>query len=191
MPKMMNLRPLPELAAEVAAYCEQMGWNVDPVSFPAAMALLHEEAAEAGSAWRKWGLEDATGHNDLAVLGGTKDVAQAKPEGVGSEFADTFIRLLDDAGRFCLPVWEYLEDDLGTFGLDNEFLANINALHGHIARVTVALQVSYERPVAELAGVLKFLLELCDFYDIDLQAEYDRKMAYNRTRPYRHGGKRA
>jgi NTP pyrophosphatase (non-canonical NTP hydrolase) len=42
---------------------------------------------------------------------------------------------------------------------------------------------------SELADVLVRLLDTCARYDIDLQAEFDRKMAYNRTRPYRHGGK--
>jgi hypothetical protein len=41
---------LEEMEAEVAAYCEDKGWNVNPVPFEAAMALLHEEVAEAGRA---------------------------------------------------------------------------------------------------------------------------------------------
>jgi len=43
---------------------------------------------------------------------------------------------------------------------------------------------------SEFADVLIRLLDTCRRYDIDLQAEYERKMAYNRTRPYRHGGKK-
>lgn len=42
---------------------------------------------------------------------------------------------------------------------------------------------------SEAADVLIRLLDICDIYDIDLEKEYERKMAYNRTRPYRHGGK--
>lgn len=53
--------------------------------------------------------------------------AEGKPEGVGTEFADVFIRLLDYCARF----------------------------------------------------------------DVDLEAEYERKMAYNHTRPYRHGNRRS
>ena len=42
---------------------------------------------------------------------------------------------------------------------------------------------------SELADVLIRLLDDAARNGIDLEAEYERKMAYNRTRPYRHGGK--
>ena len=42
---------------------------------------------------------------------------------------------------------------------------------------------------SEAADVLIRLLDECDRAGIDLQAEYDRKIAYNRTRGYKHGGK--
>ena len=43
---------------------------------------------------------------------------------------------------------------------------------------------------SELADVLIRLLDTAARHGIDLAAEYRRKMAYNRTRGYRHGGKR-
>lgn len=42
---------------------------------------------------------------------------------------------------------------------------------------------------SEFADVLIRLLDVCDIYGIDLEAEFDRKLAYNRTRPYQHGGR--
>lgn len=42
---------------------------------------------------------------------------------------------------------------------------------------------------SEFADVLIRLLDTCDIYGIDLAAEYERKLAYNRTRPYQHGGR--
>lgn len=42
---------------------------------------------------------------------------------------------------------------------------------------------------SELADVLIRLLDMADVFCFPLWAEYERKMAYNRTRPYRHGGK--
>lgn len=42
---------------------------------------------------------------------------------------------------------------------------------------------------SELADVLIRLLDTADVYGIDLVSEYSRKMAYNRTRPYQHGGR--
>lgn len=43
---------------------------------------------------------------------------------------------------------------------------------------------------SEAADVLIRLLDECDRADIDLQFEFDRKLAYNATRGHKHGGKR-
>jgi len=43
----------------------------------------------------------------------------------------------------------------------------------------------------ELADVVIRILSFCSTYDVDLQDAVLRKMAYNETRPHRHGGKRA
>lgn len=43
---------------------------------------------------------------------------------------------------------------------------------------------------SELADILIRLVDEAARHGIDLEAEYERKMAYNRTRPYRHGGKK-
>lgn len=42
---------------------------------------------------------------------------------------------------------------------------------------------------SEFADVLIRLLDTCDVYGIDLAAEYERKLTYNKTRPYQHGGR--
>src|SRR5690349_13250902 len=42
---------------------------------------------------------------------------------------------------------------------------------------------------SEAADTLIRLLDLCEVHGIDIVAEYRRKMAYNQTRPFRHGGK--
>lgn len=40
---------------------------------------------------------------------------------------------------------------------------------------------------SEAADVFIRLLDTCERCGVDLRAEYERKMAYNRTRPYKHG----
>ena len=42
---------------------------------------------------------------------------------------------------------------------------------------------------SELADIFIRLLDVCDIFGVDLEMEYERKMAFNRTRPFRHGGK--
>lgn len=44
---------------------------------------------------------------------------------------------------------------------------------------------------SELADILIRLVDTADAFGVDLAAEYHRKMAYNRTRSYRHGGQAA
>jgi NTP pyrophosphatase (non-canonical NTP hydrolase) len=42
---------------------------------------------------------------------------------------------------------------------------------------------------SEMADLLIRLLDTCDVLGIDLAAEYERKIAFNWTRPYQHGGR--
>lgn len=82
---------LEDMQRKVTEWCERKGWKGEgsaPVTFGDTMALLHSEVSEALEAYRDWGLADATIGEGL------------KPEGVGSEFADVLIRLLDDCDRY-------------------------------------------------------------------------------------------
>lgn len=48
-----------------------------------------------------------------------------------------------------------------------------------------------EKVAMELADVLIRIFDLCGHYDIDLEAALVKKMEYNKSRPYRHGNKKA
>lgn len=72
------------------------GWYDSERSFGDCIALLHTEVSEAYEAYRQWKLEDATAQAIASITG---EPAIPKPEGVGSEFADVFIRLLDTSRR--------------------------------------------------------------------------------------------
>jgi NTP pyrophosphatase (non-canonical NTP hydrolase) len=43
---------------------------------------------------------------------------------------------------------------------------------------------------SELADTVIRIMDICGQYGIDLEAAVAEKMAYNKTRPYRHGGKK-
>lgn len=54
--------------------------------------------------------------------------------------------------------------------------------------------VGIEKPEGvpvELADVLIRVFDLCGYYGIDIEKAMQEKMAYNKNRPYRHGGKKA
>lgn len=46
-----------------------------------------------------------------------------------------------------------------------------------------------EGVASEFADILIRLLHYSNCHGIDLEAEYERKMAYNESRPWRHGGR--
>jgi NTP pyrophosphatase (non-canonical NTP hydrolase) len=184
-------KALETMEAEVEQYCRDKGWYDTDVPFQTALALLHEEASEAGHAWRVHGLEDATGQQDLAVLGGTKDVSLAKPEGVGSELADVLIRLLDDSTRYGLDLPAKVKRCTKLFALSGDFLTEVNTLHNLISFASMTWEDNDDRYVDDLVEVHAFLVQMAGYYGVDLMAEYERKMQFNRTRPHRHGGRRA
>jgi hypothetical protein len=186
------VKTLAEMTAEVVKNNEDKGWYENCATFPEAMALLHSEVSEALEAWRSWGLEDRTcaGHHVHTHGYGDK---LCKPEGVGSEFADIFIRLLDDAWIFGqggggAPLdLELGAKQVAPISLAESFPANMNVLHDLIS----AASRNFDGWGFEVQGgcILLFLRQLCELYGIDLTAEYERKIAYNRTRQHRHGGK--
>jgi NTP pyrophosphatase (non-canonical NTP hydrolase) len=97
----MSGKSLTQMRDEVLEFCKAHGWYDTPVSFGEAIALLHSEVSEALEAFRIWGLADGTA--PLASEG-----PHGKPEGVGSEFADVLIRLVDYAARFDVDLdYEY------------------------------------------------------------------------------------
>ncbi len=185
-------KSLAQMTAEVVENNTAKGWYENCATFPEAMALLHSEVSEALDAWRHWGLEDKTGPQILYRRGDNGEDIESlppyKPEGVPSEFADIFIRLLDDCYLFGVDP-EVRSFRPGRFGIDESFVANMNTMHGFIARASAAREDSAD--YGEWFGnLLVFLRQLCGHYGVDLMAEYEKKMDYNRTREYRHGDKR-
>ncbi len=181
-----------EMTARIVANNTRLGWYEHTATFPEAMALLHSEVSEILDAWRQWGFEDTTAPR--VFLPGGQPGALPKPEGVGSEFADVYIRLMDDAWIFGRIDLEGVASP-GRFALSDSFAANLNTLHNIISRASMADDVSWDNPDStevawEFGSILTFLRQLAGHAGIDLYAETQRKMAYNETRPYRHGNKR-
>lgn len=111
-----------------------------------------------------------------------------KPEGFSVEVADAIIRLLDIAGKFELDVEgdaNYVPDYSGPdYTIDDWLLGAIN---------TISMMHSYDPTEADFHDYLKeslgTLFLLCEKHSIMIMDVIQLKLAYNRTRPPKHGRK--
>lgn len=213
---MPDEKTLGGMTAEIRSVNIDKGWRA-PEGGPGAntfgdyLALLHSEVSEALEAYRDHRLADATerpvcigdigcpGWHKPTPLSGEYDHGNRapcpvghmhlpNPEGVGSELADVLIRLLDMADVFSVKPYDMdmeLRDvaplvDAGNMQSFGDHLALLHYLIG--ALTTTAYGAGWTE-------FLRALVMVSERYDIDLAAEYERKIAYNRTRPHQHGGR--
>jgi hypothetical protein len=191
-----DLAELKAMFDEIRKNNVKLGWQPHELELGEVLALLHTEVAEMTDAYRRWGFDDGTEYSTLCDCGLDIVVINPKPEGVGSEMADVLIRLVDNMDM--LPVgFEYLNSGAGRFGFSDRFGTACNTLHTLIAKLSMAMD-SYEScPLPEelpfigrcLRDVYQYLVQMADHYGVNLYYEYERKLVYNRTRAYRHGGK--
>jgi NTP pyrophosphatase (non-canonical NTP hydrolase) len=154
------------------------------------IALLHSEIGEALEAYRDHRLADATKPicGNEANTGNPCPVhGRGKPEGVGSEFADVLIRLVDMADVFGIRLSGYDRlTDLRAHTPDSRL--SVVTFGDHMMWLHREISDAVLSP-ARLALVLRTLDTIARKYGIDLEAEYVRKIAYNRTRVWQHGGR--
>lgn len=151
------------------------GWFVDGRDFLDDVALLHSEVAEMFEAYRDHGFEDVTIPDALTL---------AKPLGFGSECADVLVRLLDTSHR---QEIEFSWESLAAVPSVEPFPEL--TIGGHIAHLHwLIAQIVLPEPKV-LDGTLQYLTTWCRSLGIDLLGEFERKLAFNRTRGYKHGNK--
>lgn len=176
---------------EIHDYAKGKGWWDSPRTLGALIALCHSELSEALVAYR--GNDIGPGITQVIYVEG-------KPEGVAVELADTVIRILDMAEYYQkdLSIWlevsieetiNKAETYAAVYGLASENLT----LPDYIAEAHRALSKAYW-PGSALDGLylsccIAVIAVMSKRYDIPLEEAIRVKMEYNRTRPYRHGGK--
>ncbi|RXZ84447.1 hypothetical protein EBB07_00020 [Paenibacillaceae bacterium] len=122
-----------------------------------------------------------------------------KPCGIPSELADVCIRIFDIAGRY---GWgEMLEEYVSQFKLHLEedwfeidlkeasFPEKLMRIHQELTLSYIENKVDDGSPVGHLADALYTTYLISKDCGIDLDQAIAEKMAYNATRPARHGGK--
>lgn len=160
-------------------------------------ALIHSEASEAlkahrddlpmdvpPQAWVAW--ERQKDFGSAFVVGVYR--AWFKDRCVAEELADVAIRTLDLLGYFECDFKRTGEDpampDAMSFG------GVVSVIHIFVAEANKALICDdMEECIRKLIGVLALVEATCTRFGINLQAHIEAKLAYNSTRPFKHGKK--
>ena len=162
----------------------EKGWFDKPVSFLECMALLMTEVVEVQEAYEQEGL-----------LGGWQARKQVK-----SEFADCYIRLVDDASRFKADLG--LITDIYRHSYEHRKAASfVGVTMNLVGRIRDAIEAYRIEGLKDggaglntskcLAHFYLQLQDTCDEFGVDLMDAFNLKMSVNEAREYRHGGKHA
>lgn len=186
------------------------GWWDQERSIRTIRALFHEELSEALRAYRNheamvWHqcpvdhkpCENQPIHDMENLPCITCSPTIRKPEGIAVELMDFVIRIMDYLGRIehvfafdmCTPetlaAWsldDFQMDDEGSV-LDLDLPEFVDILHTEVALSDVMHSTTYLVTAAGLA--IKWVAEK----GLDPAAIMREKHKYNKTRPYKHGGK--
>lgn len=83
-----------------------------------------------------------------------------------------------------------MSDDMGTYYRRADGVYVDASTHEYVAMGERCLGLNKPEGVpSELADVVIRIADMCGFYGIDLHKAIEEKLAYNATRPYRHGHK--
>lgn len=161
---------LKEMQAEVREVNEANGWFSTDRTFGDDIALLHSEISEAFEAYRGRGLEDYT---ELTVY----PLPSSVRPGTISAFHKREAVIVRD--HFGDEIWSGRDQPAQEPFTPEELL--------DLAADGIGKP---EGVGSEFADILIRLLDSADRAEIDLDWEYARKIAYNRTRSWKHGSKR-
>lgn len=175
---MINLN---EFAKEVHENAVKHGWWETKRSFGEVIALIHSELSEALEEYRNGHAPTETYYSE----GG-------KPEGIPSELADVVIRVLDWCG---FKKWEYTGKEYSAIvkeaqdAFDSGEATKTPSFGKFIADLHEDVSSVYRNTAWALNDLIEDVFAMCAIYNIDLESALLEKHEYNKTRPYKHGGK--
>lgn len=169
---------LNKFAKEVHENAVKHGWWDAERSFGEVIALIHSELSEALEEYRNGHAPTETYYSK----GG-------KPEGIPSELADVVIRVLDWCGHENITLNTKIIKNNDNFIkkmiAENykmlPFADGIASSHSDIS--------SWYNDEADIEAVISGVFCMSSFYGIDLESAMLEKHNFNKTRPYKHGGK--
>ena len=179
---------LKALQREAHAIALSKGWWDEERTFGDLIALVHSELSEALEAYREYG---NTTNAWMELV--DEDSDDRIPVGVGHELADVVIRVADMAEHYGVSfptntensaVWHI--KNVGSFG---DWIAECHSSVSEVLATFKRFHANPETICGSLWGLLGHVFSMATHHGIDLGAAIEAKMEYNRTRPYRHGGK--
>lgn len=115
-----------------------------------------------------------------------------KPEGFSIEMADAYIRILDLAGALQVrPEFHAFKDDIASERSFSGLMMEITKALSKVSRVAQERGFRSYSFLAAISASLHLVELVCLQVGIDLAEAIKTKAAYNKTRPYRHGNKKA
>lgn len=185
------------------------GWWDEARSFGEIISLCHSELSEALEEFRN-GMPMAYCENPACEIKpedkGPRVCGRvcgfrcgtAKPEGIAVELADCIIRVLDYMGKERFDVDALLREAPKAVMCDVPVRVYAASLGDYIARWHLLLSLAYAcwcNSAGTHAAALRMALCICEIMEwaeeagVDIGIILDIKHEYNKTRPYRHGGK--
>jgi hypothetical protein len=180
MINVIDTNELKRLAKEAYQNSYDHGWHETEREPEEVISLFHSEISEA--------FEDFRNHKmELEIL------ESGKPVGLPSEIADIAIRLLDIYGQYNRNPDPYILDKDSATWNNRSISWWIFQFHYELKW---AIMVGYRAMVNPynfkvFDSLFGLLFIFCDKFNIDLMNVIEVKHFYNKSRPYRHGGKAA
>lgn len=175
------------------------GWWDEERTFGEIIALCHSELSEA--------LEELRTNRPMMyfvetngfVVTDMSERKDEKPEGIAVELADCIIRVLDYFGKEELDVDALMQEAMKDVMCDVPGRIYAATLSDCISRWHLLLSLAYAcwcKASGTHASALRMARCVCEILawgkvtdGVDFEMILDIKHEYNKTRPYRHGGK--
>lgn len=186
-----------KLRDEIHQNAKEHGWWEEERSFGEIIALCHSELSEALEEHRngKTATEiytkckmDAIKKVGYGGCGVCKNCPVNKPEGIPIELADTIIRILDYCGKAQIDINSLVERRLPSNEYKS-FAEFITVCHYCLSR-SFYQDINFGDGNDWLATTISTIQCYCGKEGIDIEEAIRIKHEYNKTRPYKHGGKR-
>ena len=184
-----------ELIAEIHENAVAHGWWKDDRGFGEIAALIHSELSEA--------LEEYRNDKPFVYYAGTDasgckvEEAQpippivVKPEGIAVELADTVIRILDYFGKIGFMPAEVCASNPDTDDVDDDRYENFGDFVTNChADVSAAFDDLNEERNLFLCDCAARIERWFSKNGLSLEEVIQIKNEFNKSRPYRHGGKK-